>query len=121
MSSKSAKTQRSFRHARIRAKVSGTANRPRMSVYRSLNNIYVQVIDDQVGVTIASASSLEKELKDGTDDLGKTDISRLVGQAVARRAKELGVDTVVFDRGGYKFHGRVKAVAEAAREEGLKF
>ena len=121
MSFRRSKTQRSFRHARIRAKVSGTADRPRMSVYRSLNNIYVQVINDQIGVTIASASSLEKGLKDTGTDLGKTDISRLVGQTVARRAKELGVDTVVFDRGGYKFHGRVNAVADAAREEGLKF
>ena len=123
MSQNSGKAQRVARHSRVRNKVSGTAERPRLAVFRSLKNIYVQIIDDQSGNTIVSASSLEDKVKDKNiaDNSGKTSISVVVGQVVAERAKRKGIGTVVFDRGGYKFHGRVKAVAEGAREEGLIF
>ena len=123
MSRNSGKTQRVARHSRVRNKVSGTAERPRLAVFRSLKNIYVQIIDDQSGNTIVSASSLEGQVKDknNVDSSGKMNISVVVGQVVAERAKEKGIGLVVFDRGGYKFHGRVKAVAEGAREEGLIF
>jgi large subunit ribosomal protein L18 len=104
---------------RIRKKVSGTADKPRMSVFRSNSEIYVQLIDDQLGKTLASASSRDKDIvaQAGT----KTEKSKLVGAAIARKAKELGIGQVVFDRGGNLYHGRVKAVAEAAREAGLQF
>ena len=123
MSRNSGKAQRIARHSRVRNKVSGTAERPRLAVFRSLKNIYVQIIDDQSGNTIVSASSLEEKVKDKNiaGSSGKTNISVVVGQVVAERAKEKGIGSVVFDRGGYKFHGRVKAVAEGAREEGLIF
>ncbi len=106
-------------HKRIRAKVSGTAERPRLAVYRSLTHIYAQVIDDRAGVTIASASSHEKsgKAKNGGNVAGAKEIGKLV----AERAKEKGVKSVVFDRGGYLYHGRVKALADAARESGLEF
>ena len=119
MSRNSGKAQRVVRHSRVRKKILGTSIRPRLSVYRSLNNIYAQVIDDESGRTIAAASSLETEVIDGKD--GKMGFSRSVGQLVAERTKAEGIATVVFDRGGYKYHGRVKAVADAAREEGLVF
>ena len=110
--------QRLKRHKRIRAKISGTAERPRLSVYRSEQNIYVQVIDDTVGRTLVSASSVEKECgKEG----GNIESAKRVGKLVAERAAAAGIEEVVFDRGGYLFHGRVKALAEAAREAGLKF
>ncbi len=104
---------------RVRKIVRGTADRPRLSVFRSSKEIYAQLIDDLAGKTITAASSSEKGMQDqkGT----KTEKARLVGQLIAERAKEQGVDTVVFDRGGYLYHGRVKALAEAAREGGLKF
>jgi large subunit ribosomal protein L18 len=121
MSRNSGKTQRVVRHSRVRKKVTGTTKRPRLSVYRSLKNIYAQVIDDESGRTVASASSLEPNVKNDVDDQGKMGLSQSVGQLIAKRAKEIGIETVVFDRGGYKFHGRVKAVADAAREEGLVF
>lgn len=123
MSRNSGKAQRVARHSRVRNKVSGTAERPRLAVFRSLKNIYAQIIDDQSGNTIVSASSLEDKVKDKNiaDSSGKMNISVAVGQVVAERAKEKGIGLVVFDRGGYKFHGRVKAVAEGAREEGLIF
>ena len=123
MSRNSGKAQRVARHSRVRNKVSGTTERPRLAVFRSLKNIYVQIIDDQSGNTIVSASSLEDKVKDKNiaDSSGKMNISAAVGQVVAERAKEKGIGSVVFDRGGYKFHGRVKAVAEGAREEGLIF
>ena len=106
-------------HARIREKVSGTTARPRLNVYRSLNHIYAQVIDDTAGTTIASASSLDKDVKSKT---GATrDAAAAVGKALAERAKKAGVSTVVFDRGGFLFHGRVKALADGAREGGLEF
>lgn len=116
----SAKTQRrqKIRYT-IRKKISGTAQKPRLSVFRSNTEIYVQVIDDVNGVTLASASSREKDIKaqSGT----KSEKSKLVGQSIARKATELGITNVVFDRGGNQYHGRVKAVAEGAREGGLLF
>ena len=104
---------------RIRAKIAGTAQKPRLSVFRSNRDIYVQLINDDAAVTVAAASSRDKDIaaQKGT----KTEKSRLVGQAIARKAKELGIETVVFDRGGNLYHGRVKAVADGAREGGLVF
>ena len=104
---------------RVRRKISGTAQKPRLCVFRSNNDIYVQLIDDVNGVTLASASSREKDILIQKDN--KTAKSRLVGQAIARKAKEMGIATVVFDRGGYLYHGRVKSVADGAREGGLNF
>ncbi len=112
------KAQRLHRHKRVRGKVSGTPERPRLNVFRSETNIYAQVIDDTTGKTLASASSLEKDFScDGT----KTDAAKKVGQTVAERAKAKGIEKVVFDRGGYLYHGRVQALAEGAREGGLQF
>lgn len=104
-------------HTRIREKISGTAERPRLNVYRSLNHIYAQVIDDQKGETLVSASSLSLKLKTG----GNVATAKEIGKAVAERAIEKGVKKVVFDRGGYLYHGRIKALADAAREAGLEF
>ena len=109
------------RHARVRKKVSGTAETPRFNVYRSLNHIYVQVIDDVKGVTLASASTLEKTIREEIAGKTKTEAAKIVGKAVAERAKEKGIASVVFDRGGYLYTGRVKAVADGAREAGLEF
>ncbi len=109
------------RHVRVRAKVKGTTSRPRLCVFRSLNHIYAQVIDDLRGHTLASASTLEPEVKSVADDETKTARSELVGSLVAKRALSQGINQVAFDRGGYKYHGRVKALAEAARQQGLKF
>jgi large subunit ribosomal protein L18 len=106
-------------HVRIRRKIQGSAERPRLTVYRSLNQIYAQVIDDLKGVTLASASSNEKA--GGKKNGGNVASAKEVGKAVAERAKAKGVTKVVFDRGGYLYHGRVKALAEAAREAGLQF
>ena len=113
--------ERLRRHTRVRKKISGTAETPRLSVYRSLNHIYVQVIDDVKGVTLCSASTMEKEVKGEIKDMNKTDAAKLVGKKVAERALSKGVKTVVFDRGGYLYTGRVQAVADGAREAGLKF
>jgi large subunit ribosomal protein L18 len=104
---------------RVRRKISGTAQKPRLSVFRSNCEIYVQLIDDINAVTVAAASSREKDVV--AQKVNKSEKSKLVGQAIARKAKEIGIETVVFDRGGYLYHGRVKAVAEGAREGGLKF
>ncbi|MBS1626433.1 MAG: 50S ribosomal protein L18 [Bacteroidetes bacterium] len=104
---------------RIRKKISGTASKPRLSVYRSNAEIYAQLIDDVTGVTLASASSKDKNI--AAQKVNKTEKSKLVGGAVAQKAIELGLSAVVFDRGGNLYHGRVKAVAEGAREGGLKF
>ena len=114
-------TAREKRKARIRKKVSGTPGRPRLSVYKSLNHIYAQVVDDSTGRTLASASTLSKALRDGVKDDAKTDAAKKVGTAVARAALEKGVQQVVFDRNGFDYHGRIAAVAQAAREAGLKF
>ena len=106
------------RHMRVRAKISGTPERPRLSVFRSAKHIYAQIIDDVNGKTLGSASSLEKDFScEGT----KTDAAKQVGVNVAERAKAKGIENVVFDRGGYVYHGRVKALAEGAREGGLQF
>ena len=107
-------------HERIRKKVLGTAERPRLNVYRSLNHIYVQVIDDLQGMTLVSASSAEAKTESRTKG-GNLSAAKNVGKAVAERAKAKGINKVVFDRGGYIYHGRVKAVADAAREAGLQF
>ena len=110
--------QRIHRHKRVRAKISGTPERPRLNVFRSASNIYAQVIDDVTGKTLVAASSLEKGFEcEGT----KTDAARQVGMMVAERANAAGIETVVFDRGGYVYHGRVQALAEGAREGGLQF
>ncbi|MBE0479742.1 MAG: 50S ribosomal protein L18 [Dehalococcoidia bacterium] len=112
---------RQRRHKRVRKALKGTAERPRLSVFRSPNHIYAQVIDDIAGKTLVSASTVDRELKSQLDKKGKTEKATLVGTLVAERAKSKGIDDVVFDRGGYKYHGRVKALAEAARETGLRF
>ena len=109
------------RHTRVRRNLSGTAERPRLAVFRSLNHIYAQVIDDVEGVTLASAGSAESDVRSQSDGKRKADVSELVGALVAQRASEKGVESVVFDRGGYKYHGRVKALADAARKGGLSF
>ena len=110
--------QRLKRHKRVRAKISGTPEMPRLNVFRSEANIYAQVIDDVNGVTLASASSLDKAIEGYGGNIAA---ATAVGKLVAERAKAKGIDTVVFDRGGYLYHGRVKALAEGAREGGLKF
>lgn len=113
---------RKRRHVRVRAKVSGTSQRPRLNVFRSSAHIYAQVIDDVRGHTLVAASDLEEAVKDRAGDKStKRDRAKLVGEVIAERAKEAGIDSVVFDRGGFLFHGRVKAVADGAREGGLKF
>jgi len=113
---------RQIRHARVRARIGGgTFARPRLCVFRSLNHVYAQVIDDVQGHTIATASTLDSEIKAEAQGKAKAFAARLVGLLVAKRASEKGVTQVVFDRGGYKYHGRVKALAEAAREGGLQF
>lgn len=113
--------KRLLRHARVRKKVSGSSERPRLNVFRSLNQIYAQVIDDEKGHTLISVSTVEEELKTKLKGLTKTEQARVVGSEVAARAKSKGVKQVIFDRGGYQFHGRVRALAEAAREAGLVF
>jgi len=115
------KQARLKRHRRVRFKVSGTTERPRLCVFRSLNHIYAQVIDDTRRHTIASASSLDPEIKDQLKDKTKKAEAEIVGTLVAKRAKAQGVKELVFDRGGYQYHGRVMALAEAARKTGLKF
>jgi len=112
---------RNRRHSRVRAKVIGTASRPRLCLFRSLDHIYAQVIDDSKGHTLASASTLEPEIKGEAQGKAKTAEAEMVGSLVAKRTLDKGISQVVFDRGGYKYHGRVKALAEAARQAGLKF
>ena len=111
------KQARQRRRARVRGKIRGTANRPRLSVFRSLNNIYAQLIDDDKGVTLAAASSVEKDFSGG----GNQEAAREIGKRIAERALKQNISEVVFDRGGYIYHGRVKELAEGAREGGLKF
>jgi large subunit ribosomal protein L18 len=110
---------RKKRHARVRSKLTGTAERPRLNVFRSNQHIYAQLIDDTNSVTLVSASTLDKELS--IEATGNVEAAKAVGELVAKRAVEKGVSNVVFDRGGYLYHGRVKALADAAREAGLKF
>ncbi len=112
---------RARRHQRIRRHVHGTADRPRLNIFRSLEHIYAQVVDDDLGNTLASASTLDPELRDNLDGLNKTQQATRVGELVARRALAKGLKQVVFDRGGYPYHGRVKALADGAREGGLEF
>jgi len=113
---------RSRRHTRVRKKVFGTPERPRLCVHRSHKNIFAQIVDDVAGATLVSASSLEKTVREAAGEAkGKLALSKAVGAAIAARAKEKGIEKVCFDRGGYKFHGRVKALADAAREGGLVF
>ncbi|GAP10350.1 LSU ribosomal protein L18P [Bellilinea caldifistulae] len=109
------------RHRRVRKHVSGTPDRPRLAVFRSLAETYAQVIDDEAGHTLAAASTIDHELRGKVEGKTKTEQARLVGELVARRAKEKGITRVVFDRGGFRYIGRVKALAEAARESGLEF
>jgi large subunit ribosomal protein L18 len=108
-------------HHRIRRKVAGTPERPRLCVFRSLSHIYAQVVDDLAGKTLAFASSLEREICSDRARAGNAAAAKLVGRAIAERARSKGIQAVVFDRGGYIYHGRVKALAESAREHGLKF
>ncbi|MEJ2111289.1 MAG: 50S ribosomal protein L18 [Acidobacteriota bacterium] len=108
-------------HKRIRKTVTGSASRPRLCVFRSLKYMYAQVIDDSQGLTLAAASTGEKELRGSLKYTGNVEASKLLGKTIAERAKAKGIESVVFDRGGYLYHGRIKAVAEAARESGLKF
>jgi large subunit ribosomal protein L18 len=109
------------RHVRVREKVKGTPERPRMAVYRSVEHIYVQVIDDIKGHTLASASTIDAEVKKSIEGKKKSEAAKIVGQAIAARAKQAGVTRVVFDRGGNRYQGRIKALADAAREAGLEF
>jgi len=112
---------RKKRHLRVRNKLQGTAVRPRLNVFRSSKHIYAQVIDDATGTTLASASTVDPELKGNIENGGNVEAAKSVGALVAKRAQEKGIEEVVFDRGGYLYHGRVQALAEAAREAGLKF
>lgn len=118
---KSRSAARVRRHMRVRKKIVGTSERPRLNVFRSLSEIYVQVIDDAAGNTMVAASTIDRELRPELKGLSKTDQARKVGEVLAERAKEKGIQEVVFDRGGYRYIGRVKALADAAREGGLKF
>ena len=121
MAQKSRESARIRRHLRVRKNVSGTIERPRLSVFRSVNEIYAQVIDDLDGNTLTSASSIDTDLRTKMAGLKKSEQAKLVGQTVAERAKNKGIDSVVFDRGGFRYTGRVKALADGAREGGLEF
>ena len=109
------------RHLRVRKAVTGTAARPRLNVFRSLGNIYAQVINDETGVTLVSVSTIDKEIKASVEYGGNIEAAKIVGKAIAERAKAKGIDQVVFDRGGCIYHGRIAALATAAREAGLEF
>ncbi len=121
MSCKRVREARHARHLRVRTKVKGTADQPRLCVFRSLENIYAQIIDDLQGHTLAAASSIDPETRGETADNNKTEQAKVVGSLLAKRASGAGITSVVFDRGGYKYHGRVKSLAEAARQGGLRF
>jgi large subunit ribosomal protein L18 len=121
MANKSRSEGRARRHLRVRKNLAGTTQRPRLSVFRSVAEIYAQVIDDASGHTLVSASSVDKELREKVKGLKKSEQAKLVGQLVAERAKSKGIAAVVFDRGGFKYIGRVKALADGAREGGLQF
>lgn len=121
ISKKDKNADRIIRHARVRKKVSGTASRPRLCVYRSTNHIYAQVIDDVKGNTLCAASTLEKDIAAAVANLSKSDAAKVVGKAVAEKAQTIGIKEVVFDRGGYLYTGRVQALADGAREAGLEF
>lgn len=121
MAEKNRSESRIRRHARVRKHVAGTPGRPRLNVFRALSHIYAQVIDDEAGCTLVSASTVDCELRARMDGLKKVDQAKLVGKAIAERAQAKGIKQVVFDRGGYKYIGRVKALADGAREGGLEF
>ncbi len=121
MANKSRNDRRLARHKRVRKDLHGTPERPRLCVFRSNKNISVQIIDDVNGVTLASASTLDKELKGQIEYGGNKEAAKKVGEAIAKRALDKGIDTVAFDRGGFLYHGRVKELADGAREAGLKF
>jgi len=121
MANKSRAIARTRRHSRVRKNLAGSSERPRLNVFRSLSGIYAQVIDDSAGNTLVSASTVDRDLREKMKGLKKAEQAKLVGQTVAERAKSKGIQTVVFDRGGYPYHGRVKAVAEGSREGGLVF
>ena len=120
-SNKSRNTNRQARHARVRKKITGTTAKPRLNVYRSNQNIYAQIIDDVTGNTLIAASSLETSVKDNVSNTGNKEAAKLVGELIAKRAIEKGIENVTFDRGGYLYHGRVKELSEGAREAGVKF
>lgn len=121
MANKSRTVARTRRHSRVRKNLTGSAERPRLNVFRSLSGIYAQVIDDQAGNTLVSASTVDRDLREKMKGLKKAEQAKLVGQTVAERAKSKGIQAVVFDRGGYRYSGRVKALADGAREGGLQF
>jgi large subunit ribosomal protein L18 len=121
MSGKDSKAIKKIRHRRVRQKVTGTISRPRLCVFRSLNHIHAQLIDDSMGQTLVSMSTLDSQVRSKTDGMGKSKKAEIVGTLLAEKALNKGVKQVVFDRGGYKYHGRVKALAEAARKAGLEF
>ena len=118
---KSRSEARERRHKRVRSRITGTPNRPRLSIYRSLSEIYAQIIDDKAGQTLTSASTLDHDLRSTVEGMKKSEQARKIGQALAERAKAKGIKQVVFDRGGYRYIGRVKALADGAREGGLEF
>ena len=121
MANKSRAVARTRRHSRVRKNLMGSAERPRLNVYRSLLGIYAQVIDDQAGNTLVSASTVDRDLREKMKGMKKADQAKLVGQTIAERAKSKDIQAVVFDRGGYRYSGRVKALADGAREGGLQF
>jgi large subunit ribosomal protein L18 len=121
MAANSRSVARARRHLRVRKNLAGTAERPRLNVFRSTLGIYAQVIDDQSGRTLVSASTVDRDLREKLKGMKKSEQAKAIGQAVAERAKDKGIQTVVFDRGGYRYIGRVKALADGAREGGLKF
>lgn len=113
--------RRKWRHRKMRKKIFGTPGRPRLCPFRSLKHIYVQIIDDEEGKTLAAASTLELKTNEKLKQANKTELAKLVGELIAKKAKEKGIEKVVFDRAGYLYHGRIKALAEAARQAGLQF
>ena len=121
VSKKSRALVRAKKHARLRNRISGTAEKPRLAVFRSNNHMYAQIIDDTVGNTLVAASTLEKDIKEALEKTNNKDAAAKVGEAIAKKALEKGITTVVFDRGGYLYHGKVQALADAAREAGLTF
>jgi large subunit ribosomal protein L18 len=121
MANKTRAVARARRHTRVRKDLSGSAQRPRLNVFRSLSGIYAQVIDDQAGQTLVSASTVDRDLREQVKGMKKSEQAKLVGKTVAERAKGKGIETVVFDRGGYRYSGRIKALADGAREGGLQF
>jgi large subunit ribosomal protein L18 len=121
MNARDSKAMREIRHRRVRRKIGGTTSPPRLAVFRSSNHIYAQVIDDSKGQTLVSMSTLDSQVRSKTDGMGKSKKAEIVGALLAEKALNKGIKQVVFDRGGYKYHGRVKALAEAARKAGLEF